>query len=33
MTVRLNRWQIDRLKAEGVDVAEAVPAVRQRATG
>ena len=33
LTVRLNRWQIDRLKAEGVDVEEAGPAVRQRATG
>ena len=33
MTVRLNRWQIDRLKAEGVEVEEAAPPVRQRATG
>jgi GTP-binding protein HflX len=34
MVVRLDRWQIDRLRAEGVDVEDAVsPAARQRAIG
>ena len=34
MVVRLDRWQIDRLKADGVDVEDAVsPAARQRAMG
>jgi GTPase len=33
LVVRLDRWQIERLKAEGVDVDDAAPATRQRATG
>jgi 50S ribosomal subunit-associated GTPase HflX len=33
LVVRLDRWQIERLKAEGVDVDDSAPAPRQRATG
>ena len=33
LVVRLDRWQIERLKAEGVDIDDAQPVARQRAIG